>query len=59
MEEILYSEGCVALIQVAQRSCDCPLPGTIQGQVGRTVQGLGAPWAGGRGPCPWQGVGTR
>jgi len=20
--------------------------------------GLWAPWAGGRGPCPWQGIGT-
>jgi len=22
------------------------------------LSGLGAPWAGGRGPCPWQGGGT-
>ena len=33
-EEILYSEGGVALAQVAQRSCACPLPGSVQGQAG-------------------------
>jgi len=33
-EEILYSEGCEALAQVAQRSCGCSLPGSAQGQVG-------------------------
>ena len=30
-EEILCGE---ALAQVAQRSCGCPLPGRVQGQVG-------------------------
>jgi len=32
-EEILYCEGGEALAQVAQRSCGCPLPGSVQGQV--------------------------
>ena len=34
MKEILYCEGGEALAQVAQRSCVCPLPGSVQGQVG-------------------------
>jgi len=34
-KEILYSEGGEALAQVAQRSCGCPLPGSVQGQVGQ------------------------
>ena len=34
-EEILYCEGGEALEQVAQRSCGCPVPGSVQGQVGR------------------------
>ena len=29
-----YAEGGEALAQVAQRSCGCPLPGSVQGQVG-------------------------
>ncbi|GAB0188666.1 hypothetical protein GRJ2_001331900 [Grus japonensis] len=33
-EEILYCEGGEALEQVAQRSCGCPMPGNVQGQVG-------------------------
>jgi len=33
-EEILYHEGVDALAQVAQRSCCCPLTGSVQGQVG-------------------------
>jgi len=33
-EEILLSEGCEALAWVVQRSCGCPLPGSVQGQVG-------------------------
>jgi len=33
-EEILLHEGGEALAQVAQRSCGCPLPGRVQGQVG-------------------------
>ena len=39
-EEILPCEGGEALAQVAQRSCGCPLPGRVQGQVGR---GFGQP----------------
>ena len=34
-EEILPCEGGKTLAQVAQRSCGCPLPGSVQGQVGR------------------------
>jgi len=34
-EEILYAEGGEALAQVAQRSCRCPMPGTIPSQVGQ------------------------
>jgi len=33
-EEILHCEGGEALAQVAQRSCGCSLPGSVQGQVG-------------------------
>jgi len=32
--EILHHEGGETLAQVAQRSCGCPLPGSVQGQVG-------------------------
>jgi len=34
-EEILDCEDCEALAQVAQISCGCPLPGSVQGQVGQ------------------------
>jgi len=34
-EEIFPREGGEALAQAAQRSCGCPLPGRVQGQVGR------------------------
>jgi len=46
---------CEALAQVAQRSCGCPLPGSVQGQVGWSceqpglVEGV---------PAPGKGVGT-
>lgn len=33
-EGILYCQGGEALKQVAQRSRRCPVPGTVQGQVG-------------------------
>jgi len=33
-EEILYYMGRETVEQVAQRSCGCPLPGSVQGQVG-------------------------
>ena len=39
-EEIPLCEGGEAPAQVAQRSCGCPLPGRVQGQVGR---GFGQP----------------
>ncbi|GAB0193696.1 hypothetical protein GRJ2_001834900 [Grus japonensis] len=32
--DILYDEGGEALEQVAQRGCGCPIPGSVQGQVG-------------------------
>ena len=31
--ETLYSEGGEALEQLAQGSCGCPIPGSIEGQV--------------------------
>ena len=34
-EEIFYNEDGETLVQVAQRGCRCPIPGNIQGQVGR------------------------
>jgi len=34
IKEILSYYGGEALAQVAQRSCGCPLPGSVQGQVG-------------------------
>jgi len=33
-EEILRHESGETLAQAAQRSCGCPLPGRVQGQVG-------------------------
>ena len=33
-EEILHCEGSEALEQVSRRSCSCPIPGSIQGEVG-------------------------
>ena len=34
-EDIFYNDGGETLEQVAQRCCRCPIPGNIQGQVGR------------------------
>ena len=54
-EEILPCEGGETLAQVAERSCGCPLPGSVQGQVGRgfeqpgLVEGV---------PAHGRGVGT-
>jgi len=51
-----FFEGGEALAQVAQRSCGCPLPGNVQGQVGwgfeqpGLVEGV---------PAHGRGVGTR
>jgi len=56
MEETLYSEGDKALAQVAQRSCGCPLPESVQGQVG---QGLEQPALVEGVPAHGRGVGTR
>ena len=33
-EQVLPCEGAEALAQGAQRSCGCPIPGSVQGQVG-------------------------
>jgi len=35
MEEIFYYEDCETLEQIAQRGGRCPIPGNVQGQVGR------------------------
>jgi len=37
-KELLYNEGGKALEQVAQRSCGCPLPGSVQGQGGQRFE---------------------
>ena len=55
-EENLHSEGGEALAQVAQRSCGCPIPGMVQGQVG---WGPGQPDLVGGVPAHGRGVGTR
>ena len=34
LRRILHHEGGETLEQVAQRSCGCPLPGSVQGQAG-------------------------
>uniref|UniRef100_A0A8C0BVW1 Pyruvate dehydrogenase complex component X n=1 Tax=Buteo japonicus TaxID=224669 RepID=A0A8C0BVW1_9AVES len=33
-EDVLHCEGGEALEEVAQRGCGCPIPGSVQGQVG-------------------------
>jgi len=33
-----FTEGGEALAQSAQRSCGCPLPGNVQGQVGQGLE---------------------
>ena len=56
VNHFLYCDGGEALEQVAQRSCGCPLPGSVQGQVGwgfgelDVVEGV---------PGHGRGVGTR
>jgi len=55
-EEILYYEGGEALEQVAQRSCVCPLPGSVQGQAGC---GFEQPGLVEDVPAHGRGVGTR
>ena len=54
--EIFYSEGGEALAQAAQRSCECPIPGGIQGQVG---WGPGQPELVGGSPARGKRVGAR
>ena len=55
-EEVLHCEGGEALEQVAERGCGCPLPGSVEGQVGwgfeqpSLVEGV---------PAYSRGVGTR
>ena len=34
MNGVKLKEGVEALAQAAQRSCGCPIPGGVQGQVG-------------------------
>lgn len=40
-KEILYFEGGKTVEQVAQRGCGCPLPGSIQSQIGWGFEQLG------------------
>jgi len=55
-EEIPHREGGEALAQAAQRSCGCPLPGRVQGQVGWTSEHPGVVEDV---PAHGRGVGTR
>ena len=55
-EEILRHEGGEALAQVAQRSCGCPLPGSVPGQAGWSSEHPGLVEAV---PADGRGVGTR
>jgi len=55
-EEIFYHESGEVLAQVAQRSCGCPLPGSVQGQVG---WGFELPGLAEGIPAHGRGVGTR
>jgi len=50
--EILYSEGDEVLAQVVHRSCVCPIPGGVQGQVG---WGPGQPYLVGGSPVHARG----
>ena len=34
LAQVLPCEGAAALAQGAQRSCGCPIPGSVQGHVG-------------------------
>jgi len=55
-KDILYYEGGEALEQVAWRNCGCPLPGSVQGQVGRGLEETGLVEGV---PARGRGVGTR
>jgi len=37
-DEIVYSEDGEAMAPAALRSCGCPLPGRVQGQVGQGLE---------------------
>lgn len=50
---VLLWEAGEALEQVAQRSCGCPIPGSVPGQAGWE------PWSSGRCSCLCRGAGTR
>ena len=39
-EEILHHEGGEALAQVAQRSCGCPLPGSVKARLDGALSNL-------------------
>jgi len=47
-KKFLYDQGGETLEQVAQRSCGCPVPGRVQGQVG---QGFEQPDLANGAPC--------
>ena len=53
MLEILYSDSGKALVQAAQRSCGCLIPGGVQGHTGL---GWGSEQPGLVAGNPWQGV---
>ena len=55
-EEIFYCKGGNALEQVAQGSCGCPLPGSVQGQIAWGFEQLGLVEDV---PARGSGVGTR
>jgi len=56
VEQILHHEGGEILKQVAQRSCGCPLSGSVPGQVGRSSEQPGLEEDV---PADGRGVGTR
>ena len=56
MEEIFYNDGAETLEEVAQRGCGCPIPGSVQGQVG---WGFEQPGLVKNVPACGRGVGTR
>ena len=52
-KEILHSGSGEALAQVAQRSCGCPLPGSVPGQAGWSSEQPGLVEGG---PAPDRGL---
>jgi len=55
-KKFFYCQGGETLEQFAQRSCECPVPGSIQGQAG---WGCEQPALERGGPAYWREVGTR